>query len=73
MPVIKQAKGIIMAQCSWPEDQAFDALCQASQRENIKLRDRPPRSPPNGVFGICTMERTSRYHPSNSPTLISTS
>jgi hypothetical protein len=39
MPVIEQAKGIIMAQCGWSEDQAFDALRRASQRENIKLRD----------------------------------
>ena len=39
MPVIEQAKGIIMAQSGWPEDQAFAALRQASQRENRKLRD----------------------------------
>lgn len=39
MPVIEQAKGIIMAQCGWSEDQAFDALRRASQRENIKVRD----------------------------------
>jgi hypothetical protein len=39
MPVIEQAKGIIMAQSGWPEDQAFDALRRASQRENMKLRD----------------------------------
>jgi ANTAR domain len=39
MPVIEQAKGIIMAQCGWPEDQAFDALRRASQRANIKVRD----------------------------------
>jgi hypothetical protein len=39
LPVIEQAKGIIMAQCGWPEDQAFDALRRASQRENVKLRD----------------------------------
>lgn len=39
MPVIEQAKGIVMAQCGWPADQAFAALRQASQRENIKLRD----------------------------------
>jgi AmiR/NasT family two-component response regulator len=31
MPVIEQAKGIIMAQCGLPEDQAFDALRRASQ------------------------------------------
>jgi hypothetical protein len=28
-----------MAQCGWPEDQAFDALRRASQRENVKLRE----------------------------------
>ena len=39
MPVIEQAKGIIMAQSGWPEDRAFDALRRASQRENMKLRD----------------------------------
>jgi hypothetical protein len=39
MPVIEQAKGIIMAQCGWSADQAFDALRRASQRENIKVRD----------------------------------
>jgi len=39
MPVIEQAKGIIMAHTGWPEDQAFDALRRASQRYNIKVRD----------------------------------
>jgi hypothetical protein len=39
LPVIEQAKGIIMAQGGWSEDQAFDALRRASQRENIKVRD----------------------------------
>ena len=39
LPVIEQAKGIIMAQFGWPEDQAFDALRRTSQRENIKVRD----------------------------------
>jgi hypothetical protein len=39
MPVIEQAKGILMAQYGWPEDQAFDALRRASQRDNIKVRD----------------------------------
>lgn len=39
MPVIEQAKGIIMAQQGWSEDQAFDALRRASQRENVKVRD----------------------------------
>jgi len=39
MPVIEQAKGVIMAQSGWTEEQAFDALRRASQRENIKVRD----------------------------------
>jgi hypothetical protein len=39
MPVIEQAKGIIMAQSGWPADRAFEALRRASQRENLKLRD----------------------------------
>ena len=39
LPVIEQAKGILMAQCGWSDDQAFDALRRLSQRENIKLRD----------------------------------
>jgi hypothetical protein len=39
MPVIEQAKGIMMAECGWTAEQAFDALRQASQRENVKVRE----------------------------------
>lgn len=39
LPVIEQAKGILMAQYGWPEDRAFAALRWVSQRENIKVRD----------------------------------
>ena len=39
MPVIEQAKGILMAQYGWREDRAFEALRRVSQRENIKVRD----------------------------------
>jgi hypothetical protein len=39
MPVIEQAKGIIMARHGCSEDQAFDVLRRASQRENIKIRE----------------------------------
>jgi hypothetical protein len=39
MPVIEQAKGIIMAKYGWPADRAFDALRRTSQRENIKVRE----------------------------------
>jgi GAF domain-containing protein len=37
--VIEQAKGILMAAEGADEDQAFDILVRASQRENVKLRD----------------------------------
>lgn len=39
MPVIEQAKGILMAQYGWPADRAFEALRWVSQRENVKVRD----------------------------------
>lgn len=39
MPVIEQAKGVLIAQYGWTDDQAFDALRRASQRKNIKVRD----------------------------------
>jgi hypothetical protein len=39
MPVIEQAKGIIMARYGWAEDEAFDALRRASQRSNVRVRD----------------------------------
>jgi AmiR/NasT family two-component response regulator len=37
MPVIEQAKGILMARCHCGPDEAFDLLRQASQRANIKV------------------------------------
>lgn len=37
--VIEQAKGMIMAAQGMDEDQAFEVLTRASQRENRKLRD----------------------------------
>jgi hypothetical protein len=39
MPVIEQAKGIIMAQSRCGEAEAFDMLRRASQRSNIPVRD----------------------------------
>lgn len=39
MPVIEQAKGIMMARFGWGEDEAFDALRRASQRSNVRVRD----------------------------------
>jgi ANTAR domain len=39
MPVIEQAKGIIMAQTGCGPDEAFDLLRKASQRGNIPVRE----------------------------------
>lgn len=39
MPVIEQAKGIIMAQGGCGEEEAFGLLRQASQRRNEPVRD----------------------------------
>ena len=39
MPVIEQAKGIIMAQSSCGPAEAFDALRRASQQSNIPVRE----------------------------------
>jgi hypothetical protein len=39
MPVIEQAKGIIMAQSGCSEAEAFDRLRKSSQRQNIPVRE----------------------------------
>jgi hypothetical protein len=39
LPVIEQAKGIVMAQAGCGPDEAFDLLRLTSQRTNVKLRD----------------------------------
>jgi hypothetical protein len=39
MPVIEQAKGIMMAQCGWTADEAFDALRKAARRSGVRVRD----------------------------------
>jgi len=39
MPVIEQAKGVLMAQTGCGPEQAFDMLRLASQRSNVKVRD----------------------------------
>ena len=38
MPVIEQAKGILMARQGCGEDEAFDLLRRASQRSNMPVR-----------------------------------
>jgi hypothetical protein len=39
MPVIEQAKGILMAQYRCSPDEAFELLRRASQRGNVKVSD----------------------------------
>jgi len=39
LPVIEQAKGVLMAQAGCEPDEAFDILRRASQRTNVKVRD----------------------------------
>lgn len=55
MPVIEQAKGILMAQSRCSAAEAFSMLRAASQRSNVKVRDlaeeivrRVTESPPPG-------------------------
>jgi AmiR/NasT family two-component response regulator len=38
MPVIEQAKGVLMYQQHCDEDEAFDLLRRASQRSNVPVR-----------------------------------
>lgn len=67
LPVIEQAKGIIMAQYGWPEDQAFDALRRASQRENIKVRDLAARVVASTVSSAAVPVAPRRAQPSRVP------
>jgi AmiR/NasT family two-component response regulator len=39
LPVIEQAKGILMAQSGCTAQERFDALSRISQQENIKVRE----------------------------------
>jgi AmiR/NasT family two-component response regulator len=39
MPVIEQAKGILIAQSRCGDAQAFDLLRRVSQRSNVPVRD----------------------------------
>src|SRR5215469_17652996 len=44
LPVIEQAKGILMAQSHCGDAQAFDLLRRASQRSNVPVRELAARS-----------------------------
>ena len=69
--VIEQAKGMLMAAQGCDEDAAFELLVQASQRENLKLRDvaqrivdnaiaRRPRSKDEGGWTVPMADSTAR-------------
>jgi len=63
MPVIEQAKGILMAQYGWPEDQAFDALRRASQRDNSRCGIWPPCSSPGRRARHLPSRAQAQYRP----------
>jgi hypothetical protein len=64
LPMIEQAKGVLMAQAGCHPDEAFDILRRASQRTNVKVRD----------LAADIVERTSRggatHHPAGRPSSI---
>ena len=39
LPVIEQAKGVLMARQGCDADQALDLLCRAAQRSNLPVRE----------------------------------
>jgi hypothetical protein len=58
LPVIEQAKGVIMARNGLTADQAFDWLCRASKQENIKVRELAAR-----ITASATRHESSLYYP----------
>jgi hypothetical protein len=62
MPVIEQAKGIIMEQNGCTAEEAFDLLRKASQRGNVPVRDLAARI----VGGYHPPKPSSRPHDSRS-------
>ena len=56
MPVIEQAKGILIAQTGCGPEEAFDMLRQASQRSNVRVSD----------LAAAIVQRTVTGHPANS-------
>ena len=68
MPVIEQAKGIIMAQQGCGPEQAFDLLRQASQRANVKVHVLAAQivahaTPPPGKITATLRPSCSRWVP----------
>ena len=51
LPVIEQAKGMLMAREGCDPDGAFEMLRHASQRENVKVRDIAARIVANSMRG----------------------
>ncbi len=77
MPVIEQAKGIIMAQSHCGNAQAFDLLRRASQRSNVPVRElaaqivaKTAQAPPNR-YGRPRAAARSRWNAQDYPVLAS--
>ena len=60
MPVIEQAKGVIMDREGCAADQAFDLLCKASQRSNVPVREL-------AALIVARAARQSRAHGNHEP------
>ena len=54
MPVIEQAKGILMVQSGCSEAEAFDLLRRASQRSNTPVRELAAQLVASTVRAACT-------------------
>ena len=59
MPVIEQAKGILIAQTGCAPEEAFNMLRQASQRSNVRVSD----------LAAAIVQRTVTGHPADSAPL----
>lgn len=55
MPVIEQAKGILIAQTGCPPEEAFDMLRHASQRSNVRVSE----------LAASIVQRTVTGHPAS--------
>jgi hypothetical protein len=78
MPMIEQAKGIIMAQSHCGNAEAFDLLRRASQRRNVTVRDlaaqivaKTAQVPPSACsrsHAVARSHQTLKLQPTRTPT-----
>ncbi len=67
MPVIEQAKGIIMAQSHCGQAEAFDLLRRASQRSNVPVRDLAAQIVATAAGTATPAPRPDRQGPASRP------